>query len=262
MNPTYAITATVLTGLVLFTGCSKEGNPASLNSGAENYPLVASLEDKSGQDIAAEVAGMSEGFNFNTKGAGLAKQEATADGSITWQSWTYSDGWWHRSGAIKLASLDGSIEIEGADSVRLLDPAGAPVQNPLGSDVRSGAVRHHAMTHIAGSDNGYIDAARDWQLSATLQKAADTTLTLSGTLNQSFKAENGDKTSWCNIEGLATVTDVVYRKGIAGWSKPIAGSVNVASPYKNIAVVFNNGKAHITVTAKDGAVVKDITITL
>jgi hypothetical protein len=259
MKLSHSITALLsVAGLVLFTGCSKD-NPTALNDGTEDYSLVATYENQSGEDIAKDVAGMSESFGF---GAKLGKAQSGV-GNIQWQVWNYGGGWWHRSGSFSLAAGEGEVELAGSDSVQFIDAANAPVQFPLQAEVRGGAIRHHVDFHLGGLDGGYVDAARNWALSASLTKTADdTSLTLSGSLNQLFRAENGEKSAWCNFEGRATVTGIVYSRNADGWSKPMAGTVTVSSPFKTIAIVFLNETAHITVTSKDGAVVKDVTINL
>jgi hypothetical protein len=248
-------------GVIVLFGCSGK-NPVSNNSTTGNYALVSSYEDASSQDIATDVAAMSESFAFASKSAALSKKASDVTGTIQWQSWTYANGWWLRNGQVTVSSSDGTVDLQGSDSVQFTDANNAAVQYPLLADVRGGAARHHAAMHVAATAGGYVDALRDWALEGTITKAADTTLTLSGSLSQSFKAQNAAKTASCDFQGAATATDIVYSKQGDGWSKPVSGTVVLVSPYKTIDITFNSGTAHIVVTAKDGTVTKDVTITL
>jgi hypothetical protein len=261
MKKVLPVLAVAAAAVVLF-GCSGFG-PTSHKSGTENYALVSSYEDASSQDIATDVSGMSEAFNFASKGtSALAKQSANVTGNIQWQSWTYNSGWWFRSGEVSLTSTEGAVDLRGSDSVQFTDVNSSVVQFPLLADVRGGIVHHHASMHVVGTNGGYVDASRDWVLAGSLTKAADTTLTLNGSLAQALKAENADRTSFCDLQGTATASDVVYNKQGDGWSKPVSGTVQLVSPYKTINITFASGTAHIVVTAKDGTVTKDVTITL
>jgi hypothetical protein len=206
---------------------------------------------------------MSESFDFGAKGnPSLAKKSAEVTGTIQWQNWTYAGGWWYRNGEVLFTSADGSISLSGSDSVQFTDANSAAVQHPLQADVRGGTALHHAAMHLAGTNGGYVDATRDWNLAGSLTKAADTTLTLNGSLAQSFSAENAAKTASCNFQGTATASNIVYNKQADGWSKPVSGSLRLVSPYKTIDITFANATAHIVVTAKDGTVTRDVTITL
>jgi hypothetical protein len=261
MKKVLTVLAVAVVGVAVLSGCAGK-NPAS-HSGAESYALVSSYEDASSQDIATDVAGMSEAFNFASKGTTtLAKQSADVTGNIQWQSWTYGSGWWFRSGEVSLTSVDGAMDLRGADSVQFTDANSSAIQFPLLADVRGGVVHHHTSMHLVGSNGGYVDASRDWALAGSLTKAADTTLTLNGSLSQALKAENADRSSWCDLQGTATASGIVYNKQGDGWSKPVSGTVQLVSPYKTINITFTSGTAHIVVTAKNGSVTRDVTITL
>jgi len=261
MKKVHALLAIATAGIAVLSGCAGK-NPASANNSNQNYALVSSYEDASSQDIATDVAGMSESFNFGSKTASLSKAAAGVTTSIQWQSWTYAGGWWYRSGSVSATSVDGALDLNGSDSVQFTDVNNAAVQHPLLADVFGGEARNHGSMHVAGKDGGYVDAQRDWLLSGALAKAGDTTLTLNGSLAQSFKAANAARTASCSFVGSATATNIVYNKQGDGWSKPVSGSVNLTSPYKSITITFASGTAHIVVTAKDGTVTKDVTITL
>jgi hypothetical protein len=260
MKKVLTVLAVASVGVAVLSGCAGK-NPASHN-GTNNYALVSSYEDASSQDIAKDVAGMSEAFNFGKETTSLAKQSSGVAGDIQWQSWTYSAGWWYRSGTVSLTSSEGAVDLRGSDSVQFTDGISAAVQFPLLADVRGGVVHHHASMHVVGTNGGYVDASRDWALTGSLTKAADTTLTLNGSLAQALKAENADRTSFCDLQGTATASDVVYNKQGDGWSKPVSGTVQLVSPYKTINITIATGTAHIVVTAKDGTVTKDVTLTL
>lgn len=238
----------------LITGCTN--NPTSQNA-QEDYSLVAAAESQSGEEIAKDIAAMADVFNYTKTGI-LSKQSA---GDIQWQTWTYGNSWWVRSGSVSISSDEGSIDIQGIDSVKFIDATSSAVREPLLADIRGGEIRHHASAYLEKNGGGFIDASRDWNLSGSIS-SEELTLTLNGSYSQKFKAENSDKSLFCNVSGSATVSNVVFEKNLIGWSKPVSGSVTVTSPYTTVVVEFLNGSAHIQVTAKDGDVIKDITINL
>jgi|GEM_PF-4079134 hypothetical protein len=261
MNKALTFLAVSAVGMMSFYGCSGK-NPVANTSGSADYALASSYEDASSLDIAQDAAGMSQTLDYGTKSATLAKQSAAVSGTIQWQNWTYANSWWFRFGEVSLTSSDGAVDILGSDSVEFTDATNATVQYPLLADVRGCDVHHHAAMNLSATGGGYVDAVRDWLLSGSLAAAADTTLTLNGSLTQSFKAQNATKTLSCNFQGTATATDIVYDKQGTGWSKPVSGSVRLTSPYKTIDITFASGTAHVVVTATNGAVTMDTTVTL
>jgi hypothetical protein len=262
MKRVSTILAVAAVGMMAFYGCSGK-NPVSNTSGGTNYALVSSYEDASSQDIAQDVGGLSQTFDYGTKAAAAqAKRSADVSGTIQWQNWTYANNWWFRDGEVSLTSADGAVDILGSDSVKFTDASNAAVQYPQLADVRGCEAHHHAAMNVSGTGGGYVDAARDWILSGSVAKAADTTLTINGSLVQSFRAQNAAKTASCDFQGTATASDIVYDKQGSGWSKPVSGSVRLTSPYKTIDITFTNGTAHIVVTATNGTVTRDTTIAL
>ncbi len=262
MKKTLALIAVSAVGMISLNGCFGK-NPVSSTPGGENYALVSPYEDASAQDIAQDVAGMSQTVDFGGKTeTSMAKKSADVSGTIQWQSWTYANDWWFRDGEVAFTSSDGAVDLVGSDSVRFSDVNDAAVEYPLLSQVRGCDIHHHAAMSLSNAGGGYVDATRDWLLTGSLAAAADTTLTLSGSLTQSFKAQNAARTSSCDFEGSATATNIVFNKQDSGWSKPVSGSVHLASPYKTIDITFTAGSAHIVVTATSGTVTIDTTITL
>jgi hypothetical protein len=262
MKKTLAVLFASALGILSFYGCSGK-NPVSATNGNSNYALVSSYEDASSSDIAQDVAGFSSTLDFGSKGSvALAKKAATVTQTIQWQDWTYANNWWFRDGEITYTSVDGAVDLLGSDSVQFSDANSIAVQYPQFADVRGCVVHHHAAMNVSGTGGAYVDAARDWALSGNLTKTTDTTLTINGSLFQVFKAQNAAKTASCDFQGSATATNIVYNKQGLSWSKPVSGSVQLISPYKTITITFANGTAHIVVTAKDGTVTRDVTITL
>lgn len=262
MKKTLAVLSAAALGILSLYGCSGK-NPVSTTTGNSNYALVSSYEDASANDIAQDAAGFSSTFDYGSKGSSAsAKRAADVGEAIQWQNWTYANDWWFRDGEITYTSTDGAVDILGSDSVQFSDSNSAPVQYPQLADVRGCLVHHHAAMNVSGTGGAYVDATRDWALSGSVTKATDTTLTINGSLVQAFRAQNAAKTDSCDFEGSATAKNIVYDKQGLSWSKPVSGSVRLVSPYKTINITFANGTAHIVVTAKDGTVTRDVTITL
>jgi hypothetical protein len=256
MNKAISLAITTLSSMLLVAGCSN--NPTAINDGAQDYTLVASYENNSGEEIAKDVARLAESFSYSKLSLGTAKKQSSSD--IQWQVWTYTNGWWIRSGKVEITTDLGTFDIEGQDSVKFLDISTQAIKNPLLSDVKSGDIRSHGSFYVDNSDGGFVKGSRDYNFSGTITN--ETTLTLNGNLIQSFNAQDASNLNKCFLQGNASASNIVFTKELLGWSKPVSGTVTVVSNFKTISVVFDNGTAHVKVTAKDGTTVKDVTISL
>jgi hypothetical protein len=119
---------------------------------------------------------------------------------------------------------------------------------------------HFYINNIWG---GYIDMGRTFELNGVIGRSTtDTTFVLNGTISQYFKAENGDKTAWCDYIGTAQTVNITFKKTADGWSKPVSGTINVTSPYRIIDITFTNGSAQVTVSDKSGNVKLNSKVTL
>lgn len=261
------ITSCAIGSLVLMVGCAN--NPAGLNDGREDPSLAIPYEEASAEQIAKETAELGQAFAITASTAsGLAKSaDAAASGpelSLSGQPWTYADGWWTRNGEFTLTGDQGeSLKLDGYDSVQFKDAASSVVQYPIVMNATSAVLIHMGHFYIENRLGGYIDMGRTYTLSAALERGtSDTTLVLNGTLSQYFKAENANKTAWCDYEGDARATDITYKKTPDGWSKPVSGTITASSPYRNIDITFSNGIAQITISDKSGQVKREFQVTL
>lgn len=249
---------------VFLIGCAE--NPAGLNSGRENPALAIPYEEASAEQIAKETAELSQAFNISVSGlAKTAKDAASAPQlSLSGQPWTYADGWWSRRGEFSITGEQGEgLKLDGYDSVQFKNAAGIVVQYPFAMNAVSAELAHMGHFFITNRLGGYLDMGRTYTLGAALDFAAsDTTLTLNGTLSQYFKAENADRSAWCNYKGTAQAVDIKYKKIANGWSKPLSGVITVSSPYRNIDITFSNGIAQITISDKSGQVMRGFQVTL
>ena len=258
------ITCSAFASLVLLVGCGN--NPAGLNDGREDPSLVIPYEEASADQIAKETAELGQAFAITA--SGLAKSAATTTSgpqlSLSGQPWTYTGGWWTRSGEFTLTGDQGeSLKLNGYDSVQFKDAASSVVQYPIVMNATSAVLTHMGHFYIENRLGGYIDMGRTYTLSAALDRGtSDTTFVLNGTLSQYFKAENANKTAWCDYEGNARATDITYKKTADGWSKPISGTITVSSPYRNIDITFSNGIAKVIVSDKSGQVKREFQVTL
>lgn len=257
MKKSALVITAAISSLFFFAGCSK--NPGSLTANDQDYTLVASYEDNSGEDIAKEIARLAESFNYTTKFTlGAAKTALSAD--IQWQPWSYSSNWWFHSGSLSLSITEGDMTISSTDSVKFMDASGMPIKNPMLAVVADGQIKSHGVLTIDGSAGGYIKIYRDYDISGKVSN--QTTLTLNGSLTQKFAAEDASALNKCNFEGTASVSNVTFTKELLGWSKPVSGSAVVTSNFKTITITFKDGTATVKVKAKDGTVVKNVTVNL
>jgi hypothetical protein len=249
---------------VFLVGCSSYSNPSSgspaLNSGAENYQLASEYENQSAEEIAKDVASLSEALNLVGTNGLNKKSVDDPGGSLTidWNPWNYADGWWSRSGLIDASGKDGAVTITGSDSAQFKDASGASLKRPTVETFASGTLLHHGLIDIEEADGGYVNIYRDINLDAVVDKSAEpVTATFNGTLAQGIQAENAEKTSWINFNATADAEDIVYEKRDGEWSKPVSGTITMESPYKKIVIVFNDETATLTVTSQEsGEVVK------
>jgi hypothetical protein len=264
MKHSTIITALAFGSLTIMFGCAN--NPAGLNDGREDPALAIPYEEASAEQIAKETAELSQAFTVTANG--LEKSAATAASgpqlSLSGQPWTYAGGWWTRNGEFILTGDQGeNLTLNGYDSARFKDAAGSVVQYPIVMNATSATLTHMGHFYIQNRFGGYVDMGRTYTLDGALDRgAADTTLVLNGTLSQYFKAENANKTAWCDYEGNARAVDITYKKSGDGWSKPVSGIITVSSPYRNIDITFSNGIAQITVSDKSGQVKREFPVTL
>jgi hypothetical protein len=264
MKRSSIITVLACGSFALMVGCNN--NPTGLNDGREDPSLAISYEEGSAEQIAKETAELSQAFTVSANG--LAKRaEAASSGaqlSLSGQPWTYAGGWWNRSGQFTITDDQGaSLKLDGYDSVQFKDASGSVVQYPIVMNATSAVLSHMGHFYIENRVGGYIDMGRTYTLGAALDRgSSDTTLILNGSLSQYFKAENANKTAWCDYEGNARATDITYKKTADGWSKPISGTITVSSPYRNIDITFSNGIAKVIVSDKSGQVKREFQVTL
>ena len=258
------ITSCVTASFVLLVGCAT--NPTGLNERREDPSLAISYEEASAEQIAKEAADLGQVIAVSAGSLGKTTATSTSELelNLSGQAWSYENGWWTREGEFSLTGAQGeALTLNGYDSAQFKDETGATVQYPVVMNATSVALAHMGYFHIRNSLGGYIDMGRTYALSGELNRGiTDTTLTLEGTLSQSFKAENADKTAWCNYEGTAEVDAVTYEKTADGWSKPVSGAIKVSSPYRDIEITFSNGTAQIIVSDKNGQVKHSTTVTL
>lgn len=264
MKRSSIITTLSLGSFIIIAGCNM--NPAGLNDGKEDPSLAIAYEEATADQIAKETVELSQAFALSTGGLEKTTVAATSGEqlSLSGQPWTYTAGWWMRSGEFSLTGAQGEvIRLDGYDSAQFKDAAGAVVQYPIVMNAASALLTRMGHFYIQNRLGGYVDIGRTFTIDGALDRgAADTTLTLNGTLSQHFKAENGDKTAWCDYKGTARAVDITYKKTADGWSKPLSGSISVSSPYRNIDITFSNGTAQITVSDKSGQVKRTNQITL
>lgn len=264
MKRSSIITTLACGSFAFMVGCAN--NPAGLNDGREDPALAIPYEEASADQIAKETAELSQAFTVTANG--LEKSAATAASgpqlSLSGQPWTYAGGWWTRNGEFILTGDQGeNLTLNGYDSVQFKDAASSVVQYPILMNATGAALTHMGHFYIQNRAGGYIDMGRTYTLGAALDRgASDTTLVLNGTLFQYFKAENADKTAWCDYEGNARAVDISYKKSGDGWSKPVSGTITVSSPYRIIDITFSTGIAHITVSDKSGQVKREFQVTL
>jgi hypothetical protein len=258
------ITASLAVGsFALLVGCGK--SPTGLNNGNNDPTLAISYEETSGDQIAQETADISQSFTVSP--SSLSKTVATtsdAQLTLSGQSWSYVGGWWMRSGQFTATgSLGENITLNGYDSAQFKDVSGAIVQYPIALNATSATLGHLSHFYIENSLGGYVDMGRTYAISGAINRGTtDTTLVLNGTLQQYFKAENANKTAYCDYSGSARAVNITFKKADSGWSKPLSGSINVTSPYRVIDIVFTNGVAQVTVSDKSGQVKRSVQVTL
>jgi hypothetical protein len=263
MKRSSIITVLACGSFAFMVGCLN--NPNGLNDGREDPSLAISYEEASAEQIAKETAELGQAVAVSANGL-VKSAEAASSGaqlSLNGQPWTYAGGWWTRSGEFTINVIQGeSLELNGYDSVQFKNAAGSVVQYPIVMNATSAELTHMGHFYIMNRAGGYIDMGRTYTLGAALDRGTDTTLVLNGTLSQYFKAENADKTAWCDYKGNARATDITYNKTADEWSKPVSGSISVESPYRNIDITFSNGIAHVVISDKSGQVKRDFQVTL
>jgi hypothetical protein len=264
MKRSFIIIALTCGSFALMIGCAN--NPAGLNDGREDPSLAISYEESSADQIAKETAELSQAFAVSANGLAKSADAATSGAqlSLSGQPWTYAGGWWMRSGEFTITDDQGAnLKLDGYDSAQFKDASGSVVQYPIAMNATSAQLSHMGHFYIENRLGGYIDMGRSYTLGAALDRGtSDTTLVLNGTLSQYFKAENANKTAWCDYKGDARATDITYKKTAGGWSKPVSGTINVSSPYRNIDITFSNGIAHVIVSDKSGQVKRDFQVIL
>ena len=233
-------------------GCSNYGNPVG-SEGRVDYSLASGYENQVAQDIAKGVAELGNAVN-PVNGSGLAKTSATNDVGIQWQPWLYSNGWWTRSGSIDITDQGNTIRTGDADSIKLLTAAQTPMQYVDFSILRNAIAIRHASLLAQSSDGAYADLASNYSLAGQLSFAnSDTTLTLSGTVNYSIRAESASRSAYCSLAGSAIGDKVTFVKTGADWIVT-SGTIHCESTYKTVDVTYNgNNTATVVITTKSGA---------
>lgn len=258
------IASLALGSLALIMGCSNSPTGTSgLNGGKEDPTLAISQEEASGVQIAKETAELGQIIAYTTS---LSKSAVNPDSgvgfSLSGQILGYAGGWWTRSGKLSLTGDQGEkIEVNGYDSAQFKNAAGSAVAIPIFTKVTSVALMHMCHFDIQNREGGYIDLGRTFTFNAALNAgeeieggSAGNTFVLNGSISQYFKAENADKTAWCDYKGNARAVDITFKKTAGVWSKPVSGTINVSSPYRTIDITFTDGSAQVTVSDKSGQV--------
>jgi hypothetical protein len=259
-------------GLLTIFGCSKESNPAKganpaigepLNSGVEEYALVAQRDEETVDELVVDVVEMVKNFDFeNTAQTGGLGKSMSEIGAHQWQTWTYNEGWWFCNDALSLLDDTSEVARWREDSVQYTDRDGLPIQCPSTCKLTGGTIIHHEANAFEHYTRGYVNEQRDWHLTASIDQKCKTYLVLNGTLFQIFQAEDINHTEWCNFQAEATVTDLTLKIVGKCWSKPISGTIRIVSRYKITTIEFNTCTAHITVTDENGVVISEKTIRL
>jgi hypothetical protein len=243
--------------LSAFIGCSSVGPTG--HQGQQDYRLVSGYEEQAARDIAVAAGELGASFAPASAG-GLAKSAAVSAASATpslavqWQGWTYAGGWWSRSGSFDAQGADGGRFLAtGIDSVRFTDAAGLAVKDPIISTITGGNAARHGQLYARGWDGGYVNVKTDFSLNGTIDRAADTTLTLGGSVALWIDAESGDQSRWFTLNSSADASGITFVKQANGWSKPQTGTIAINGLCKNSLITFSNGIATIVITDNSGA---------
>ena len=261
MKLSHTIVACSAISFALFTGCSNPtavNSPTPLNNGKEDVSLAAPMTKELSQAMATQLGNIMGSEN-------LAKSASTESGkefSFTWQGWTFANDWWNRSGSISASSFLGSIDGSFSEKVQLNDSNNTSMKTIEWKNVCKAVYRSQSSLNLTGADKGYIDALYNFELSGAVSKGINPSFTLNGSVTGNLKAENGNKSSWCDFDITASAKDIVYLQTALGWSKPVSGTLTISSPREITTVVFTSGTAHITSQLTNGGAGIDITVTL
>ncbi len=238
--------------LLLFNACIQN------NDSEENYALAESLENESGQEMAAELAEMSSVLDFQSYSPALGKYSTSPssqspDVRISFQPWSYSNDWWARSGEISVVRNLGEGLLEGKDEVQFKNSSEEIVQFPRIESARFAEAKRYAHLYLEGARGAYWDVSRNWNLKAELKTTnGDSSFVLNGEMVQNIKAENAAKTQMIDLTSNCTVESVVFSKTETGWGRPVSGSIQAESRFKTIQITFENGIATIIVDGTNG----------
>ena len=231
-------------------GCWDPNGP----DGEESYELIQAYEQQALQDVAVGVAEMGDAFAEPGSG-GLSKSVAQPGGgsfSLTGEPWTYAGDWWSRNGSLELVGDDGAqLIFGGVDSVQYLDPAGEVTKHPLITGLAEGAAIRHWWLRVRAADGGRADIEKDYYLTGVLEKGADTTLLLNGTVDLLIDAESGDGSEWYKLDRTAQATDVLFTWTGDEWEL-VSGSATYEGPQVSASITYSGATATIVVSDKTG----------
>ena len=261
MKLSHTIVACSAISFTLLTGCSNPttvNSPTPLNNGKEDVSLAAPMTKELSQAMTTQLG--------NIMGSGnLAKSISKESGkgfSFTWQGWTFANDWWNRSGSISASSFAGSIDGNFSEKMQLTDSNNVSMKTIIWKNVCNAEYKSQSSLNLTGADNGYIDALYNFELSGAISKGTNPSFTLNGTVTGNLRAENGNKSSWCNFVITASAKEIVYLQTTMGWSKPVSGTLTISSPHEITTVLFTSGTARITSQLTNGGAGIDITVTL